>query len=291
MKNNRANLKVATIKIVLAEAASALRETSESPLLDAEVLLCKLLEKNRSYLRTWPDAELSSEQLHSYQILVSNRQQGKPIAYLTGQREFWSRDFLVSPDVLIPRPDTELLIELSLALIPDNQPYKVIDLGTGSGIIAITLAAERPHTQIIACDLSEAALACAKANAVKHKAEHIQFYQSNWFDGIPDGNFKLIVSNPPYLAEDDDHLQQGDLRFEPLTALISAKQGLHDINIIADTARNRLENGGFLLVEHGYNQQQGVQSLFRRLGYHNVQTHLDLSGQPRVTSGQYLPLA
>jgi release factor glutamine methyltransferase len=282
---------VATIKTALAETISALQEVSESPLLDAEVLLCNVLDKGRSYLRAWPDAPLSAGQHQAYQVLVNDRQQGKPLAYIIGTREFWSRDFQVSPDVLIPRPDTELLIELSLALIPVKQYYKIIDLGTGSGIIAITLAAERPHAQVSATDISAAALQIAQANAAKHTVNSIDYYQSNWFEDVPDGKFDLIVSNPPYLAEDDQHLQQGDLRFEPLTALISAQQGLSDLQKVADTARNRLESGGFLLVEHGYNQRGDVQNLFKSLGYFNVETHTDLSGQPRVTFGQYLPRA
>ncbi len=276
-----------TLKSTLAEAVSLLQAATESPLLDAELLLCHVLGKDRSYLRAWPDAELNPEQLHAYRALVDGRRQGKPIAYTIGTREFWSRDFHISPDVLIPRPDTELLIELSLALIPTNQPSRIIDLGTGSGIIAITLAAERPAIQVSATDISTAALQVAKANAARHQVERIQFCQSHWFDDVPMGKFDLIVSNPPYLADNDEHLQQGDLRFEPLTALVSARQGLSDIQTIAETARNRLGNGGFLLVEHGYNQKEAAQKLFRNLGYHNVQTHHDLSGQPRVTSGQY----
>jgi release factor glutamine methyltransferase len=280
---------VLTIKTALAEAVGLLHAVSESPLLDAEILLCHVLGKDRSYLRAWPDVELNPGQLHAYRALVDDRKQGKPIAYIISTREFWSRDFHVTSDVLIPRPDTELLIELSLALIPENQAARIIDLGTGSGIIAITLAAERPAIHVSATDISVAALACAKANATRHQVERIQFYQSNWFDNIPTGRFDLIVSNPPYLSEDDGHLKQGDLRFEPLTALVSTQQGLSDILTIAETARNRLERGGFLLVEHGYNQKEAVQKLFRNLGYHNVQTHNDLSRQPRVTTGQYLP--
>jgi release factor glutamine methyltransferase len=280
---------VPSIKTVLTKATKSLLTVSDSALLDAEVLLCKALSKERAYLRAWPDQELNAEQIEAYRLMLNERQQGKPIAYITGNREFWSRDFQVSPDVLIPRPDTELLIELSLALIPTTQPYKIIDLGAGSGIIAITLAAERPNAHVNATDISPAALQIAKANAAKHKVENIEFYQSNWFDSIPDRKFDLIVSNPPYLAEDDEHLQQGDLRFEPLTALISAGKGLSDLQKVADTARIRLENGGFLLVEHGNNQREDVQNLFRSLGYFNVEAHTDLSGQPRVTSGQYLP--
>jgi release factor glutamine methyltransferase len=280
---------VQSINSVLEEAVTSLQTASDSAWLDAEVLLCTALGKERTYLRTWPDEALHPEQIAAFKHLFRQRQQGKPIAYITGKREFWSRDFQVTPDVLIPRPDTELLIELSLALIPDNQPCKIIDLGTGSGIIAITLAAEHPHINISATDISPAALHIAKMNAAKHRAEHIQFYRSNWFDNIPVGKFDLIVSNPPYLGEYDEHLQQGDLRFEPKTALISAKNGLSDIKIIAETARNRLEIGGFLLVEHGYQQQEDVQRLFKALDYCNVKTHTDLAGQPRVTSGQFLP--
>ena len=279
------------IKTLLNQATEALCHVSESPLLDAEVILCTVLGKDRSYLRAWPEQAIDAQVIETYQIMLNARQHGKPIAYITGHREFWSRDFQVSPAVLIPRPDTELLIELSLALIPATQPYQIIDLGTGSGIIAITLAAERPSALISACDVSEAALPIAKANAVKHKVERIQFYRSHWFDSVPQGQFDLIVSNPPYLSEDDDHLHQGDLRFEPLTALISGKQGLNDINTIAKTARPRLKHNGYLLVEHGYNQQKDVQNIFRSLGYGNIQTHTDLSGQPRVTCGQYLPQA
>jgi release factor glutamine methyltransferase len=280
---------VSSIKTVLAEATKSLQAISGSALLEAEVLLCTVLGNGRPFLRAWPDQELDPEHVAAYKAMLDERQQGKPIAYITGKREFWSRDFQVSPDVLIPRPDTELLIELSLAQIPANQPCRIVDLGTGSGIIAITLAAERPYAQVSATDISATALQIAKANALKHKVGHIQFYQSNWFESIPAGKFDLIVSNPPYLAVDDEHLQQGDLRFEPLTALISAQQGLSDIRTIATTARNKLGNGGFLLVEHGYNQQQDVQNIFIRLDYHNIQTQVDLSGQPRVTSGQYLP--
>jgi release factor glutamine methyltransferase len=279
---------VHTIKTALAEAEGLLHAVSESPLLDAEVLLCKILGKDRSSLRAWPDAEINPEHLHAYLALMNDRRQGKPMAYITNTREFWSRDFQVTPDVLIPRPDTELLIELSLAIIPKNLPYKIIDLGTGSGIIAITLAAERPHAQVSACDVSPAALEIAKTNAVRHKVDHIQFSQSHWFENIPAGKFDLIVSNPPYLSEDDPHLHKGDLRFEPKTALIAAQQGLSDIRAIAEDASDWLENGGFLLVEHGYNQQEDVQTIFYTLGYHKVQTHRDLSGLPRVTSGQYL---
>jgi release factor glutamine methyltransferase len=275
------------IKFVLEEAANILVSCSDSALLDAEVLLCLVLDKQRSYLRAWPDKPLQPEQINSFSTLLKERQKGIPIAYITGNREFWSRDFHVTPDVLIPRPDTELLIELSLKLIPANRPFRIIDLGTGSGIIAVTLAAERPHVLVSATDVSLAALHIARFNANKHRTDNIQFYQSDWFGNVPDGKFNLIVSNPPYVAKDDSHLQQGDIRFEPQTALCAAEQGLGDIKIIAGTARKRLEYGGHLLIEHGYNQQQQVQTIFKDFHYANVQTYADLSGQPRVTYGQW----
>ncbi|MCK9397209.1 MAG: peptide chain release factor N(5)-glutamine methyltransferase [Methylobacter sp.] len=280
-----------SIKSVLADAAGTLSSVSDSALLDAEVLLCLALNQPRSHLRAWPDKQLQPEHLVAFRVLLEQRQKGIPIAYITGNREFWSRDFQVSPDVLIPRPDTELLIELSLKLIPADEPFTVIDLGTGSGIIAVTLAAERPHAQISATDFSLAALRIAQLNAGKHQTNNIQFYQSDWFAGVPDTKFNLVISNPPYIAEDDRHLQQGDVRFEPQTALTAAEQGLSDINIIAAAARNYLKPCGHLLIEHGYDQQQQVQALFKDLHYDNVQSYTDLSGQPRATYGQWNSLS
>ncbi len=269
------------------DATDALASISDSALLDAEVLLCHVLQKERTYLRAWPDKLLQPEQYKHFWTLAEERRQGMPVAYLTGHREFWSRDFRVSPDVLIPRPDTELLVELGLNLIPPDAPFKLIDLGTGSGIIAITLTAERPHAQVIATDLNSAALEIAKQNARYHHISNIHFYQSDWFNNTPDIQFDLVISNPPYIAEDDSHLQEGDVRFEPQTALIAAQQGLRDIETIADGARGRLKPQGHLLIEHGYNQQHQIQTIFKGLGYDKVRTYQDLSGQPRVTYGQW----
>jgi release factor glutamine methyltransferase len=275
------------IKSVLGEAARILAASSDSPALDAEILLCLAIGAERSYLRAWPDKEMQPEHEARFWTLIQERQKGTPIAYITGKREFWSRDFYVTPDVLIPRPDTELLIELSLTLINADKPVKIIDLGTGSGIIAITLAAELPHAQVSAADLSLAALRIARLNANKHGINNIQFYQSNWLANVPYTKFNLIVSNPPYIAEDDSHLSQGDIRFEPQSALCASEQGLSDIKIIANRARDYLEPGGYLLIEHGYNQQHPVQTIFEDFHYDNVQTVTDLSGQPRVTYGQW----
>ena len=280
------NLPMPTIKTLLSKATNTLTSHSDSPLLDAEVLLGFVLGKPRTYLRAWCDNTLTDQQIAAFNSLVQQREQGTPIAYLTGTREFWSRDFTVTIDVLIPRPDTELLIELSLELIPKNQAVKLIDLGTGSGVIAVTLAAERPNAQVIAVDASLAALNVAKHNAQQHQLTNIEFYQSDWFANVPEEQFDLVIGNPPYIDPDDEHLQQGDVRFEPKTALIADNQGLSDIEIIADKACGYLKSAGHLFIEHGYNQAAQVQAIFNALGYDKVQSYRDLSGQPRVTYGQ-----
>ncbi|MCX7098794.1 MAG: peptide chain release factor N(5)-glutamine methyltransferase [Methylococcales bacterium] len=275
-----------TIKTQLALAATCLADHSDTPLLDAEVLLGFVLGKPRTYLRAWCDNPLTEQQLAAFDALLEQRQFGTPIAYLTGTREFWSRDFRVTPDVLIPRPDTELLIELSLALIQKNQAVKLLDLGTGSGIIAVTLAAECPNAFVTATDASKAALSVAQYNAHRHQLTNIEFILSDWFSNIPKTAFDLVISNPPYIADYDEHLQQGDVRFEPSTALIAADHGLSDIKTIADHARGYLKPAGHLLIEHGYNQAPQVQAIFNALAYDKVQSYQDLSGQPRVTYGQ-----
>jgi release factor glutamine methyltransferase len=277
---------MSTIATLLKGAASLLSDSSESSALDAEILLCLALDKPRSHLRAWPDRKLEPDQIRHFQALLQQRRQGTPIAYLTGRREFWSREFRITPDVLIPRPETELLIEISLTLFKKDQPTKIIDLGTGSGIIAITLANELPKAEVTATDLSPAALHIAKHNAAEHQAGSIRFLHSNWFAAVPQETFDLVISNPPYIAENDSHLQQGDVRFEPRTALTAPSQGLADIQTIADEARRYLKTGGHLLIEHGYDQEHAVQSIFRDLGYDNVQTYIDLSGQPRATYGK-----
>lgn len=274
-----------SIQDLLQNATRKLSTTSSTAQLDAEVLLCHCLGKNRSYLRTWPDKQITHEQLTAYRTCIEKRRLGMPVAYLTGEREFWSRNFNVSPDVLIPRPDSELLIELSLAHIPPNLAARIIDLGTGSGILAVTLAAERPNSEVIATDISAKAIKMARQNALKFNLDNIHFIESNWFDAVTQSNFDLVISNPPYIAAEDPHLLEGDLRFEPDTALVSADNGLKDIRILVEQAALHLKNNGVLLIEHGYQQQNAVQSIFEALNYRNICTHRDLSGLPRVTSG------
>lgn len=279
-----------SIESTLHEAAQALLQVSESPRLDAEILLSQALGQERSHLRAWPEKRLSLKQQKQFEALLQKRLSGIPIAYLTGHREFWSREFEVNPDVLIPRPDTELLIELALELIPENTTYKLIDLGAGSGIIGITLAAERPLAKVTATDISLKALATARRNAETHHIGNIVFAESNWFESLPaEAQFNLVISNPPYIDAADPHLNQGDVRYEPQSALVAGRQGLGDIENIADAARKHLLRPGHILIEHGYDQQQQVQRIFKDLNYKHIKTYRDLSGQPRVTYGQWLP--
>ncbi|MEY4767993.1 MAG: hypothetical protein RL637_632 [Pseudomonadota bacterium] len=275
------------IQSALIEGCAILNGYSDSAELDTEVLLCLILDKTRSYLRTWPKKQLHAQQRIQFKNLLKQRQQGIPIAYLTGSREFWSREFKVNPDVLIPRPDTELLIELALALIPKEQNLKIIDLGTGSGAIAVTLAAERPQSQVLASDISTAALKIAKQNADRYYCRNLRFIQSNWFENITEIGFDLIISNPPYIAENDPHLQQGDLRFEPVLALVAEENGLQAITQIVESANKYLNQGGYLFIEHGFKQQAAVQSIFESFGYATIQSHHDLAGHPRVTSARW----
>jgi release factor glutamine methyltransferase len=277
---------MSTIQEFINTATQKLAFVSDSARLDAEVLLAFVLGKNRSYLRAWNDKILDSRYIFQFEMLISRREKGEPIAYLTGTREFFSREFFVSPDVLIPRPDTEMLIEYCLEKIPQNLPFHILDLGTGSGIIAITLACECSNAKIIAVDASESGLKIAQKNAVFHNCQNTEFILSNWFSNVPQMKFDLIVSNPPYIAENDEHLTQGDVRFEPKSALIAAENGLRDIFEITQNAKEHLVSNGKLVFEHGYNQADDVQRILEKAGFINVCTHNDLSGQPRITVGE-----
>lgn len=274
-----------SIQTLLTAAGAELAAGSDTPELDAEVLLACCLGRNRSYLRAWPEKQPDAAQHQRFLELTARRRAGWPVAYLTGRREFWSREFKVGPEVLIPRPDSELLIELALALLPATADSRIVDLGTGSGILAVTLAVERPRTRILATDVSAAALAVASENAARLGAGNVRFLLSDWFAAVPAQQFDLVISNPPYIAADDPHLRQGDVRFEPDTALVSSDNGLADIRRLAAQARSYLTPGGQLLVEHGYAQQADVQTLFADLGYAHIVNHCDLAGRPRVTTG------
>jgi release factor glutamine methyltransferase len=277
-----------TIAEALKQASSQLTH-SDSPKLDAELLLLMLLDKPRTHLFCWPDELLSEALLIDYKAAIQKRANGTPIAHLTGVREFWSRDFQVTADTLIPRPDTELLIELALENLATNPQGLIADLGTGSGIIGITLALEKPNIEVIATDMSPKALAVAQKNAQRLAAKNIHFRLSDWFAEINEKDFQLIISNPPYIADNDPHLKQGDIRFEPNSALTSGAEGLDDIEIIATEARHHLLKGGQLLLEHGYNQAENVRRILTKKGYSNIQPHTDLAGHLRATSAEWQP--
>ncbi len=279
----------ASLDLALKAAAERLEGLTETPRLDAEVLLMQVLGQGRTYLRTWPERWLTEAQAASFHDLIERRAEGAPIAYLAGEREFWSRSFTVRPGALIPRPETELLVELALSFIPADLPTDVLDLGTGSGAIAVTLAAERPEAQVTAIDLSPDALDIARENAVRQGVgERVRCLLGDWFAPLPTGErFDVIVSNPPYIAENDPHLGQGDLRHEPALALASGPKGLDALTAIADTARAWLKPGGWLLLEHGYDQAPDLAALLTGFGYLDIAHHLDLQGHTRATTARW----
>lgn len=259
--------------------------SNEESRIDAEILLCHILNKNRAYLYTHPETLLPPAQYAHYQELIAQRRQGMPIAYITGQRDFWTLTLAVTKHTLIPRHETERLVELALELTTQDSKQSILDLGTGSGAIALALASERPHWAIDACDSSTKALSVARANANSLNITNVTFYLSNWFTDLPGAHYNLIVSNPPYIDEQDPHIEQGDLRFEPRSALVSAKQGLADLTVIAQQAGQHLASGGLLLLEHGYDQKVQVHDILVKTGYHNIQCWQDIQGHDRVSGG------
>jgi release factor glutamine methyltransferase len=253
------------------------------------VLLQHTLKANRAYLTAHPEKVLTAAQQQQFYELIARRKNGEPVAYIVSEREFFGLNFKVTTAVLIPRPETELLVEQALMGLPENRSISVLDLGTGSGAIAIAIAKHRPLAEITAVDASTKALDVAKENAQRYlsdRASSIKFIQSDWFDALPDEPFDMIVSNPPYIAEDDPHLAQGDLRFEPREALAAGPRGLSALAHIARNAAPRLAPGGWLLLEHGYDQGAACRELLTVAEFTNVATHKDLAGIDRVTLGQ-----
>lgn len=270
------------VRHALAEATHRLGDR-----IDAEVLLAYALSKPRSWLIAHADDEVSLEHASAYKLLIEQREAGEPVAYITGRRGFWSLDLEVTPDTLIPRPETELLVELALEHLPHDKACDVLDLGTGSGAIALAIARERPQAQVIATDASAGALAVAQRNARLHHIANASFAHGDWFAPVGDRRFDVIVSNPPYIESGDTHLQQGDLRFEPMSALASGQDGLDDIRRIVRDAGLHLVPGGWLLFEHGWNQGDAARTLLGDAGFVEVSTARDLEQRDRVSLGRW----
>lgn len=259
--------------------------SSDSARVDVELLLAHILNKDRTYLYTWPERQISAAQLQQFDQMLEERMKGTPIAYLLGQREFWGLSLLVNESTLIPRPDTELLVETALQLdLPSDA--KVLDLGTGTGAIALALATEKPAWRLLACDKFPEAVKLAQSNVDSLGVHNVTVMESNWFSALPANPFHLIVSNPPYIHPADPHLKLGDVRFEPFSALVADNNGLADIDIIVDQARAFLWPQGWLILEHGYDQAEQVRERFRDCGYVNIQTFSDLGGNERISMGQ-----
>jgi release factor glutamine methyltransferase len=270
--------------LTIGDALAAARHTIDA--IDARVLLCHVLGNDTAYLAAHGDKALTAEQRRAYEAAVSRRGAGEPVAYITGWREFYGLALRVTPAVLIPRPDTELLVELALARIPREEPRDVLDLGTGSGCVALSLAHERPLARVVAIDRAADATALARENAQELGIANVEFAIGDWFAAAAGKRFHLIVSNPPYVAAGDPHLARGDLRYEPQSALVGGPDGLNAIRVIVANSRRWLHPGGALLLEHGYDQGAACRSLLEAAGFHGPQTWRDLAGHERVSGGQ-----
>jgi release factor glutamine methyltransferase len=303
-----------TIKTLLSASTSKLKSIlmeDSNAFFEANLLLQYTLRANRAWLISHENEPLTLDQQATFEALINQRLTGKPIAYLLGVREFYGLNLKVTPDTLIPRPDTETLVEAALektsellitknseskhlsaidSAFHQNNALKILDLGTGSGAIALAIAKHRPNAKVIACDASQSALNIAEENAQNLNIPNVQFILSNWFSAFPNQRFHIIVSNPPYIENQDPHLSQGDLRFEPLSALASGKDGLDDIRKIIQNAPAHLMHHGWLMLEHGYNQATQVANLLNQAEFINIEHVLDLGGIQRVTLGQYDPV-
>lgn len=280
----------ASIQQVLKDAEATLLASdaqSDSPKLDAELLLSQCLGESRTYLISHSDEQLSAQTLKNFHALLERRASGEPVAYIIGKREFWNIELAVNSSVLVPRPETELLIEVALNLLADTNSARVADLGTGSGAIALALAHNLAGSHVLAVDVSDEALQTAQQNAESLNLANVEFRRASWCDGLEPDSYDLIVANPPYVAPGDPHLEKGDLRFEPNIALEADEEGLADLYTIANDARKSLKTGGHLLMEHGFDQYEALVNKLSALGYSNIEGHKDLAGLTRVIQGQW----
>jgi release factor glutamine methyltransferase len=278
-----------TIQQVLAEAKNLLSVVTDNPELEAELLLAKVFNVSRSYLHAFGETVLSQDQSREFAGYLLRRRNKEPIAYITGHREFWSLNLRVTSDTLIPRPETELLVQSILDISHQEASVKIADLGTGSGAIALAVAKSRPAFQIYATDISESALQIAEENSRQLKLENISFHQGEWCSALPCDGFDVIASNPPYIGEMEWDAYAEGLQFEPREALVSGLDGLNAIRTISHAAKDYLKPAGYLLVEHGFLQGAAVRKIFAASGYSLIHSVRDLSGQERVTIGQYHP--
>jgi release factor glutamine methyltransferase len=277
-----------SIRQYLDDGSAILRAVSDSPRLDAELLMGLVLRKPRSHLHAWPEQRLSESQAECYERLLRRRFSGEPIAYMTGVREFWSMPLKVTPAVLIPRPETELLVEKALLRLPEDEELRVLDLGTGSGAVALAIARERPRVHVVGVDISLAALDIARLNARLQRIANVEFRESNWFDAVRGEKFHVVVGNPPYVAEDDPHLESGDARFEPRLALDAGEAGMACFRAIIDRAHNYIVRQGWLLLEHGAAQHMPLRRLLEAQHYHDITIHKDAAGLDRVTECRFV---
>ena len=255
--------------------------------LEAKLLLAHVFGRDRAWIAAHGDTPLEAARADAFDALVRRRAAGEPVAYLTGRREFFGLDLEITPDVLIPRPETELLVEMSLRWLAPERSARVLDLGCGSGAVALAIARERPHASVLASDVSAPALALARRNAQRLAIGNVAFVASDWFETLPPGRFALIVGNPPYVAQGDPHLTEGDLRFEPPAALVSGERGLDALAAIVAGAPRHLDSGAHLALEHGHDQADAVQSLLRTTGFEAVASERDLAGIQRVSYGRW----
>lgn len=265
----------------IANAAERLAQTSDSARLDAEILLCQTIDMPRSYLFAHPEDELDTLTHDRFEALLRRRMDGEPMSYITGTREFWSQELLVSSATLVPRPETELLVDIALREIPRQAEWRILDLGTGSGAIAIAIATERPLCDITATDISKDALAMAAENVRQAELANVKCIEGNWAEPLAGQLFELIVSNPPYVRDDDAALQA--LRFEPRSALASGADGLDDLRVLAADCGAILTPSGWLMLEHGADQEDDVAAILSAAGWANIACHNDLADLPRVT--------